>query len=129
MARQLLNSGQAIDAILASSAVRVQETVQGMLPDWKEQPEVLTARALYLASPQQIVSEIRGLHDDWNRILVIAHNPGMAALVSHWARQAIEMPTAAMAVFDCNCNSWRELTLESDVTLRDYWKPRALMES
>ncbi len=129
MARQLRSAGASVDVILASSAVRVQETIQGMLSEWQERPEVLTAPALYLASPQQIVAEVRGLNNDWNCVLVVAHNPGMAALVSHWAHQALEMPTAAVALFDCNCNSWLELNMGSDVSLRDYWKPRALMES
>lgn len=126
IAHQLSHSGLQVDVILASSAVRVQETVELLLHTWSPAAEVLTSRALYLASPQQIMSEIQSLHDSWNSAMVVAHNPGIAALVNQLAGRSMEMPTAAVAVFRWEASTWSELLAGPPPILSDYWKPRDL---
>ena len=37
-----------------------------------------------------------------------ADNPGMAALACHLAQADVEMPTAAVAVFDAEVGSWSQ---------------------
>ncbi|MEO8269450.1 MAG: hypothetical protein ABI557_07020, partial [Aureliella sp.] len=117
-----------VDITLASSAVRVQQTLELMQAEWEQSPEVLTSPELYMATPQQIVDSMRALHDVWDSALLIAHNPGLAGLVSHWSGRVIEMPTAAIAVFGFSGANWQELTLESSLELIHYWKPRELMK-
>ena len=92
--------------ILASTAKRVAETVERMLHHWQSEPLVLRYSTLYLASPQTILEHVRceavdaqGLRPQ--RLLVIGHNPGMEQLVSSLAGVATSMPTAAVAVFQC----------------------------
>ena len=128
MAKQLHLIYPDIDIALASSAVRVQQTLELMRAEWEQPPEVLTDRELYLATPQQIVDALRALHDVWDNVLLVAHNPGLAGLVSHWSGRVIEMPTAAIAVFRFSGASWQELTLGSSLKLVNYWKPRDLMK-
>ncbi len=127
MAQYLQQEQAHIDAILASSAVRVQQTIALMQSHWEEPVETLTSRELYLSSPQQMVQALRGLHAAWNDVLLVAHNPGLAGLVSHWSGGVIEMPTAAIAVFECANDNWQALSLDSDMKLVAYWKPRDLM--
>lgn len=127
MAKHLHQEQAKTDIILASSAVRVQQTVELMQSHWDQPVETLTSRELYLSSPQQMVDSIRGLHDEWNEMLLVAHNPGLAGLVSHWSGGVIEMPTAAIAVFQFAQSSWQALSLGSKLQLVAYWKPRDLM--
>ncbi|MCC7334885.1 MAG: histidine phosphatase family protein [Pirellulaceae bacterium] len=128
VAKHLHSAYPVIDIALASSAVRVQQTLELMQAEWEESPEVLTSRELYLATPQQIVDSLRALHDAWDSVLLVAHNPGLAGLASHWSGRVIEMPTAAIAVFRFSGASWQELTLGSSLELIHYWKPRDLMK-
>lgn len=128
IAKRLHAAYPVIDIALASSAVRVQQTLELMQAEWEQSPEVLTSRELYLATPQQIVDSLRALHDVWDSVLLVAHNPGLAGLVSHWSGRVIEMPTAAIAVFRFAGSSWQELTLGSSLELVDYWKPRDLLK-
>jgi phosphohistidine phosphatase len=92
--------------ILASTAKRVAETVELLLTHWKTKPLVLSSSSLYLASPQTILELIRCEAIDADgkrpqRLLVIGHNPGMQQLVSSLAGIETQMPTAAVALFEC----------------------------
>lgn len=127
MAQHLQQEQAKIDVILASSAVRVQQTVALMQSHWEQPVETLTSRELYLSAPQQLIHSLRGLHNAWNHVLLVAHNPGLAGLVSHWSRGVIEMPTAAIAVFEFAEANWQALSLDSQLRLVDYWKPHDLM--
>lgn len=129
MAKHLRAEQAKTDIILASSAVRVQQTVELMQAQWDQPVEMLTSRDLYLSSPQQMVEALRGLHDVWDDILLVAHNPGLAGLVSHWSGGVIEMPTAAIAVFQFAQSSWQALSLGSELQLVEYWRPRDLMQA
>ncbi|MGV3484628.1 MAG: SixA phosphatase family protein [Planctomycetaceae bacterium] len=106
MARWLEHHGAAPDVILASTAKRVSETVQRMLKQWQHSPLVLSSSGLYLASPQTILEYIRNEAVDAQgrrpqRLLVVGHNPGMEQLVSSLAGAVTTMPTAAVALFEC----------------------------
>lgn len=126
MAIKLASEGLEPDVILASSAVRVQQTVSLMQENWSSKAELLTEPSLYLASPETIAKSIEGLHDSWSTALVVGHNPGMLGLVSYLAQADMEMPTAAMAVFTSQADSWLNCISGSHWQLQAFWKPKAL---
>jgi phosphohistidine phosphatase len=128
MADQLLENGWRVDVILASSAVRVQQTVSLMHDHWSTSAEIWTVPALYLASSTQIMLEVQALHDSWNSVLVVAHNPGLAQLVSQLSGRDTEMPTAAVAIFEFATDNWNHLGRGALPVLREFWKPRDLMQ-
>ena len=111
---------------VCSTAERVRETLQLMQHHWAGQVEVLRNQSLYLASPPQILHEIQTLHDSWQSAMVVGHNPGMAALACHLAQADVEMPTAAVAVFDAEVGSWSQPLSPDTCRLRAHWKPRDL---
>lgn len=127
MARQLHDQGVKVDVILASTAERARKTVALMQKEWAAQTEVLHSKSLYLASPQQILSELKSLNDSWSSVLVVAHNPGLAELVSYLAGSSVEMPTAAVAIFECAAQSWNSDFAPACCRLKAHWKPRDLM--
>lgn len=87
------------DVILCSSATRTKQTAQLMIPVWGNQPKLVCSESLYLSGPETILGLIGEELSSCSRLLVIAHNPGISSIVSHLANQAIQMPTAAVAVF------------------------------
>jgi phosphohistidine phosphatase len=125
MANRLNDSQIEVDVILASSARRVQETLELMRPIWGAEAELFTEPSLYAASPEQICRHIRGLHDSWRSAMVVGHNPGMVALVCHLSGRDLDMPTAAVAIFQTGNASWSQ-TLAADWQLTAFWKPREL---
>lgn len=126
MAKHLCDQGLPTPIILASSARRVQETLELMLPILGPDIAVQTNDSLYLAPPQEIVRLVETLSDEHQCAMVIGHNPGICALVSHIAGEGIEMPTAAVAVFESHVDTWENAVSGTSWKLTGYWKPREL---
>ncbi len=107
MARWLAEQGFLPEVVLASTAVRVRETVERLLSVWSHQPLVMFSQSLYLSSPTTILELVRceAFSSTGRRpaaVLVIAHNPAIERLVSELAGVATRMPTAAVAIFECD---------------------------
>ena len=106
MANWLAETGYLPEVILASTATRVRETVDGLLSVWTHQPLVLYSEALYMATPSTLREHIRcdAITADGRRpkvAMVIAHNPGIGYLVSELTGRESGMPTAAISVVQC----------------------------
>jgi len=127
MARWLAEIDVVPDRVLSSSSVRTRETFALMLPLWPREPSTYFTEALYLAPPQSILEAVRREGGAAETLLVIAHNPGMAGLVSTLAQQCLEMPTAAAAVFDVQVDTWPALCTSHDLSLSHFMRPKALM--
>ncbi len=113
------------DVIFSSSSVRTRQTVGLMTAQWTSEPEISFSESLYLSSPETIFQTILGNGGDAQRLMVVAHNPGMAHLVSHLSNQGVEMPTAAIAIFQLGDVVWSELD-EGTLNLIHYMRPKAL---
>lgn len=124
MAQKYADQSICVDVILASTAVRVQETVQLLQQTWSQKAEVLSERGLYLASTGTLTSTVHGLHDSWRSAMIVGHNPGMAEFVSALARQELEMPTAAAAIFVSDSETWLGSINQRAWSLQAFWKPR-----
>ena len=106
MARWLADHDAVPAVILASTAKRVEETIERLIKHWRTLPLVIRSNSLYLASPNTILEHIRceGIDADGKRptrMLVVGHNPGMEQLVTSLAAMDTVMPTAAIALFEC----------------------------
>ena len=126
MAYWLADNGITPEKILCSSAQRTQETVSLMTPCWESNPELSILEGLYLASPETILNTIASGGGDAAALMVVAHNPGTAGLASYLAQQAIDMPTAAIAIFKFSISDWNQLSADTQAELVDYMRPKAL---
>ena len=68
------------DLVLCSAAARARETWQGLSSALEVLPTVEFIESLYGASPQGMLQMIRGVDPSVDRLLLISHNPGIAAL-------------------------------------------------
>jgi phosphohistidine phosphatase len=120
---------------LVSKARRTQETwelAQGVLGPVEATNNL---EELYLASPGEILAQLAAVDDAYIRTIVIGHNPGMESL-SHLLAgpgtnsSALEdlrrgFPTAALAVFDLDGDSWSSLNTDG-ARLTEFVRPRDL---
>ncbi len=108
------------DAILTSSSQRTTETVDRLLPFFagRDDPPVTNSRALYLADPDRILSEIWTTEDDVETLLAVGHNPGFHELASQlaksqsgevFAKLQSNFPTGALAILHFDAASWTEI--------------------
>ena len=116
--RHMRKAGWLPDLVLCSTAKRTQETAELVMAELGGDTKVHFADALYLAAPEQMLKDIRGVDNKVATLLVVAHNPGTAQLANYLAadgdKHAIQRlrekyPTAALAVFDVDAGSWSKL--------------------
>jgi phosphohistidine phosphatase len=116
------------ECVLCSTAKRAQQTAELVRGDWPLPYRQKDLQELYLASPNAILDAIR-THGpaDAKTLLVIGHNPGLEILASMLSGQAIEMPTAAVAVFQVPQKiAWSLDLSERQAKLEHFIVPRSI---
>lgn len=123
MGRHLAGWEQPPQAILASTARRVVETLAILRPAaGLKQVPILRDRGLYLAEPTALLARLRLAPPEADSLLMVGHNPGIHDFALRMAGEIseanIEMrerlragyPTCALTVFDFpKAVSWREI--------------------
>jgi phosphohistidine phosphatase len=124
MGRKLRDERIAVDIILASTATRVRETLDLLLPAWKRQGPLSWEKCLYLATPETILHQLAALDNDWRSAMVVGHNPGLSELVEELTGDSIELPTAAIVVLQSSEEDWPAATRSRPWQQLAFWKPK-----
>lgn len=118
MAAYMAGRAIAPELVLCSAARRARETLDLLIGHWGRPVPARYPEALYLAAPETLLDEIRGVDDGVGALLVLGHNPGLAALARELAGSGSEadlaglkgkFPTAALASFEFACENWNEI--------------------
>ena len=136
MGQFMRKSGYVPDLILCSTARRTAETLSLIVPYIGDETPVRFERNLYLASSDAMLDRIRSADPNSDRLLVVAHNPGMehlaADLISRDKLNGTEelydtllakYPTAALTVIQFDVDKWSEVSLGTGC-LREFKCPR-----
>lgn len=113
------------DLVLSSSANRAFNTALLVHSYASVESEIVVKEGLYHSSAEIIQSHIAD-HGTGDTLLVVGHNPGMGDIVEILSQSYESMVTAALAHFEVDIDSWDQFTLESTVTFKNFWIPRAL---
>jgi phosphohistidine phosphatase len=125
-------------AIVASPAVRVVETLRRFREAYGPAPEPQFDLRIYLATGTAIAEVLSEQSEDISQILLAGHSPGLEELIlaavtddgRSSLRDAVEVkfPTAALAVLDFNVESWAALAerFTGSGKLRAFTRPRDL---
>ncbi|HEX7872585.1 MAG TPA: histidine phosphatase family protein [Sphingobium sp.] len=124
----------AFDAIVASPAVRVTETLDHFLEAYGRSVDTRWDRRIYLASSATLLDVLRDLPEELGTILMVGHNPGLEDLVldtvpdtsADALREAVEAkyPTAAVATLRFETALWADLAKPAALTA--FTRPRDL---
>jgi len=138
MGRWAAHEGMRFDAVLASPAKRVVETLRGFTAAHGHCPEPQFDLRIYLASAASIADLVAGTAPDVSRLLIVGHSPGLEEFILEAIgpdcdpalREAVEQkfPTAAMAVLEFDVENWADLTdgFAGHARLRAFMRPRDL---
>jgi phosphohistidine phosphatase len=128
------------EAVLCSTALRTRETLDLLLGVWRKRPEVRYERLLYLAEWPVLLANLKKAPPRASPLLLVGHNPGIEQLAVALAIQPKDaqerarlqlltqkFPTAALAVFDFEITSWRNLKPGAG-QLVDYVRPKDITQ-
>lgn len=126
------------DIALCSDARRTVETSQDVSQAFKKPPKIEFLHTLYLASASAIFGELRKAPAKAGSLMVIGHNPGLETLAVNLVRRpksekdkervrklAEGMPTCALAIFDFDIETWKELA-PAQGELQNFIRPKDL---
>ena len=125
------------DLIVASTAKRVVETLELLLPAFETPPKIVSEQRIYNAGANALLGVIKETPRTVHGLLLIGHNPGMAELAGALiasgdvdARQRLieKFPTAALAVIDFALDDWAKLHPRAG-RLDRFVVPRALEQA
>lgn len=100
-----------VQAILASSAVRTQQTAEQVLPSFHSVDEVEVCEDLYLAAVEQYVHRLKNLDAKTDCVMLIGHNPSVAGLIANWSGQHRPVSPCTIAIFRFAIEHWTALKL------------------
>lgn len=120
------------DKVVASSAVRVRETIADVIDGYGEVIEPEFDQALYLASAEALLELVQATDDAKASLLLVGHNPGLENLVLLLSRDGelknearTKYPTATLAELSFPVDHWSEVR-EGTGTLVRFIRPRDL---
>ena len=80
----------------------------------------------YHASTEAFLAILSQVPDDYQRVMVVGHNPGLEALLDVLTGEYLRMPTAMLTQVSLPIQSWTEIDEEVGGALVDYWRPKEL---
>ncbi len=110
MGRFIAACGVLPDRIVTSTAERARTTVEIAMAEGGWTAPVRETRALYMASPADLLVQIRAEDDDADVLLLVGHEPTWGMMVSRLiGGGAVRYPTAALARVDLGVARWQDV--------------------
>ena len=120
------------DAVIASPAVRVRETLAEVERGFGCDFRVTFEQAVYLAHPETLLELVRAADDAAASLLLVGHNPGLESLAIDLAGAgalraeiAVKYPTATLAEIALPALRWAEVAPGSG-RIERFIRPRDL---
>ena len=122
------------DLALTSTARRARETLELALDELAREIAVAKKKKLYLAEPRALFAVVKATPADVHTLLIVGHNPGLAAFASdlagagdaqRLAAMGTSFPTTALAVVSFDLATWTDVEFKSG-TLERFVTPASL---
>jgi len=132
--RHMRDQALHFDAVLASPATRVAETLLEVETGYGSTINPQWERRIYLATPDELLEVVHAAPDSVDSLLVVGHNPGLEQLVlmlvPHGAdgargEVAIKYPTASLVELAFSVDHWAQIEEGRGVLVR-FVRPRDL---
>lgn len=111
MGQRLVARGERPSLLVTSAAIRAKKTVRKIAGELGFPLEFIHREdTLYLASPDQILEMLQQQDDEFNNILLCAHNPGITELANRIPDVCIDnVPTCGLLSINTGTSRWQEL--------------------
>jgi phosphohistidine phosphatase len=134
MGEWLLAEGLSFDRIIASPALRIRQTIEGLEAGLGKRLAIDQDKRIYMASAATLFDLLRECPEPVGHLLLIGHNPGLEDLLliategetSPLRREAeLKYPTATFATLEFPGDLWADLP-ETGASLTRFVRPRDL---
>jgi phosphohistidine phosphatase len=129
MGKIIRKRGLVFEQIVSSPALRAITTARLMAEKLGFPEHEVEQRAdLYDASLDALLDCVSSLDNQYSKIALVAHNPGITALCNHLTGESItNLPTCAVALIEFDLDDWRAVDQDTGrLTLYEY--PRKYMD-
>ncbi len=113
------------ELILSSDSTRTKETVKIFSESSGFNGPTRFLNELYHASRECLI-EATSYGQDFKRIMLVAHNPGLEDLVEHLGGRFEIFPTAALAHVRLTAEKWDEPDALENAEILNLWRPKNL---
>jgi phosphohistidine phosphatase len=114
--------------ILSSTAIRTIQTAQIFSEVDGFHGKTIALDSLYLAEAEIYIEELKKLSDEFERVMVIGHNPGLETLLQMITGRIEALPTGVIAYVSLPIAKWAELEGDAEGDLIQLWRPKELRE-
>jgi phosphohistidine phosphatase len=138
MGAWLAREGYSPQLVLCSAAARTQATLALIKPMLPRSTKFKILKALYLATPANLLRSLQKTPAEIQQLLIIGHNPGLEELAlllataaanattqSELAAMRAKFPTAAAAVLSFATSTWQDVQA-SGGQLANFMTPKRL---
>lgn len=125
MGAELKARGLTPDAIISSTAKRARSTARRVAEGSGYGGEVTYSDRLYFNGLEPYYAVLAALPDAVTRAMIIGHNPLCEEMLQSLTDQALPMVTAAIAAIELPIESWAEVDVAMQGTLRFMLAPKA----
>jgi phosphohistidine phosphatase len=126
IAKEIKKNNLTPDLILASTAQRVKETVEVFAETIDYKNELVYSDKLYMGEPEDYVKLLKKQANEYDTVMIVAHNPGMETYLQIIDGEIEAMPTASVGHLVLAIDRWEDLSLETMGELNGFWTPKAL---
>lgn len=126
MAKIIQKNDLVPDLILCSSAVRAVETVEVVAETLGYKNEIIYSDALYMGEPNNFVEALKAVDKHIEKVMIVAHNPGLEAYLQIIDGEIESLPTAGLGYLMLGIDKWKDLSFETMGDLVGYWTPKSI---
>jgi phosphohistidine phosphatase len=114
------------EAIISSTAIRARTTAEAVSKASGYKGDIKLNRSFYAAGPEAYFDVMHDLSDDYVRVLIVGHNPGLKEVVEMLTGEIQLMPTCSLAHVKLHVGSWQDIEYKVKGKLVGIWRPRDL---
>jgi phosphohistidine phosphatase len=114
------------DLIISSTALRAVETAEVVAKNLSDGNQIVALDNLYMGEPQDFINDLKILNNDYNTVMIVAHNPGLEAYLQIIDGEIESVPTGALGHLTLVLDDWKDISLDTMGELVSLWKPKDL---
>lgn len=96
------------DLVISSSATRAKDTASAVAKHSGYKGRRIKFESLYAAEPAAYLAVLRELDDNYQRVLIVGHNPGVEELVEMLTGEIHIIPTCTLAQVEFDIEKWSD---------------------